>query len=267
MQLQAVYRRLRLDAKRRAPEPPPTNWTVGPPDFVGIGAQRSGTTWWYDLVSSHPRVVHRGDLKELHYFHRFSQRPFTDADVDTYHRFFPRPTGHLSGEWSPGYLSHFWVPPLLHRAAPDAKLLLLLRDPIERYRSGVALQTETGRPSARAASAAFRIGCYATQLEQLFGWFPREQVLVLQFERCVADPGPELARTFRFLGLDDDFVPDDLVQPRNQARVTKAPLPDHTHEALVHAYAPEVAALPGLVADLDVALWRNFAHLGNSADA
>src|SRR5690606_28385229 len=78
VQLQAVYRRIRLDAKRRHPAPPPPNWTVGPPDFVGIGAQRSGTTWWYDLVSSHPRVVHRGDLKELHYFHRYSQRPFTD---------------------------------------------------------------------------------------------------------------------------------------------------------------------------------------------
>ena len=85
-------------------------------------------------------------------------------------------------------MSHFWIPALIRRAAPDAKVLVLLRDPVERYRSGLALQSQTRRASQASASAAFRLGCYATHLEQLYASFPREQVLVQLHERCVADP-------------------------------------------------------------------------------
>jgi hypothetical protein len=50
----------------------PSGWTVAPPDFVGVGAQKAGTTWWYTLLSSHPGVhAPPGRRKELHYFDRF----------------------------------------------------------------------------------------------------------------------------------------------------------------------------------------------------
>ena len=136
---------------------------------------------------------------------------------------------------------------------------MLLRDPVERYRSGLALQTQTRRASQAAASAAFRLGCYATHLEQLYASFPREQVLVQQHEQCVRDPGDELARTYRFLGLDDSFVPDDLVTPKNQSKAVKATLPEHEHRSIVTAYEPEVDRLGLLVPGFDRTLWPNFA--------
>ncbi len=193
VQLAAVARRVWGDLREPRPPACPPEWVAGPPDFVGVGVQRCGTTWWYDLVTAHP-MAHRGPTKELQYLRRFWQRPFGPAEAAEYHRFFPRPPGLITGEWSPGYLSHFWVPPLLHEAAPDARVLVLVRDPVERYVSGFALQGETRWARASAASMAFRLGCYATHLDQLFASIPRSQVLVLQYERCVASAADELAR-------------------------------------------------------------------------
>jgi hypothetical protein len=257
MRLQSVTDRVRREVQQRRPPECPPGWRTGPPTFVGVGTQRSGTTWWHHLVTAHPGVE-RGQ-KELRFFDRYWRREFGEVDVERYARYFPRPLGQQVGEWSPGYVSHFWIPALVRRAAPDAKLLVLLRDPVERFRSGVALQTQTRRTSQAAASAAFRLGCYATHLEQLYVSFPREQVLVQQHERCVHDPAAELARTYRFLGLDPSFTPADLATPRNQSKTVKAELPAHEHASIVTAYAPEVDRLGLLVPGFDRDLWPNFA--------
>jgi hypothetical protein len=225
-----------------------------------VGAQRSGTTWWYDLIAAHPGV-HPGAAKELHFFHRYSGRAFTPADAARYASYFPRPPGARAGDWSPGYLAHFWAPPCLRQAAPDTRVLVLLRDPVERYASGVGLQSETRRAGAASASAAFRLGLYGSQIEHLLRYFPTEQVLVLQFERCVKDPAAELARTYEFLGLDAAFVPSDLASPRNAARVAKPTIDDDHRRWLVECYAREVARVAELAPTLDLALWTNFAPL------
>ena len=258
MRLRSLTARVRREVDQRKPASCPPGWITGPPTFVGVGTQRSGTTWWHHLVTSHPGV-HDGGVKELRFFDRYWRQEFGSADVERYERFFARPPGHDVGEWSPGYISHFWIPALIRRAAPDAKVLVLLRDPVERYRSGLALQSETRRASQASASAAFRLGCYATHLDQLYASFPREQVLVQLHERCVADPAGEIARTYAFLGLDDTFVPADLVTPRNRSKSTKTALPDHERASIVSAYLGEVDRLPNLVDDFDRALWPNFA--------
>jgi hypothetical protein len=260
VQFEAVIRRVRAHYRlRRPPACPPGEHTASP-DFVGVGAQRCGTTWWYDLVAAHPGV-HPGTDKELHYFHRFSERAFTTADADAYARYFPRPAGLQVGEWSPGYLAHYWVPPCLRRAAPDARLMAILRDPVERYASGVGLQSETRRSGAASASAAFRLGQYGQQLEHLFRSFPASQVLVLQFEACVKEPRAAIARTYEFLGLDPSFVPADLTTPRNAGRGTKPTLDDDHRHWLVQCYEREVARTAELVPTFDLHLWPNFTQL------
>jgi Sulfotransferase domain len=257
MRLRSVTDRVRREVQQRRPPACPPGWSTGPPTFVGMGTQRSGTTWWHHLVTSHPGV--EPGQKELRFFDPYWRREFGDTDVARYHRSFPRPLGQQVGEWSPGYVSHFWIPALVRKAAPDAKILVLLRDPIERYRSGLALQRETRRSSQATASAAFRLGCYATHLEQLHASFPRDQVLVQLHERCIADPEGELARTYGFLGLDPSFVPDDLATPRNRSKSAKVELPEHERASIVDAYRGEVDRLPSLVPDFDRSLWRNFA--------
>jgi hypothetical protein len=256
----SLVNRARTQIGLRHPRKCPQGWVVAPPDFVGVGAQRCGTTWLHSLVAAHPDVL--GDMpKELHYFHRYCHRPFVDTDARTYQRFFARPPGRLAGEWSPGYLSHFWIPPLLARAAPDAKLLVSLRDPVERYRSGIVLQAETRRPGAAAASTAFRLGCYGLQLEHLLSYVERDRVHLVQFEAATHDPDRALAGIYAFLGLDPGFRPDGIDRPVNAARAAKAELDPGIRAALVDAYEPDVRRMAALGFDVDLARWPNFRHL------
>ncbi len=234
---------------------------TAPPDFVGVGTARSGTTWWDTLIHDHPGVARAdGVPKDTRFFDRFWASECTDADIAAYHAFFARPEGSLAGEWSPGYILDPWTPPLLRRAAPDARLLVLLRDPVERFRSARAVAASRPTPDASpraAANAGFQRGIYADQLLRLWRSFPRDQTLVLQFERCVREPVAQLRRTFRFLGLDPD--PADSIEVGTGAQASGGPragLSLDQQATLVARYAPENARLAALLGpDLDLSLW------------
>jgi len=249
--------------ERKTP-PCPDGWVTGPPDFVIVGAQKAGTTWWQRLLIAHPGVTRPvGEPKELHYFDRFWATPFTDADAATYHRFFPRPLGLKTGECTPEYMYHSWTPACLARAAPRARLLALLRDPIERYRSGVTWDLRRGAPRHTLVPAdAVRRGFYHEQLRRLLAHFDREQLLVLQFERCVADPTSELERTYRFMGLEPaGYRPDVLDDPANVTRVDKVALPDAFRAELVDVFGEDVRRLASDFSEIDLTLWPNFGSL------
>jgi hypothetical protein len=226
---------------------------VAPPDFVGIGAQRSGTTWWYSLVIAHPGVHHLPvSPKERNFFVQPIYEPHATEQVEAYRRIFPRPRGLLSGEWTPEYMLELGTPALLHRAAPEARLLVLLRDPVDRFRSAK-------QRTARETTLAFERGFYWRQLERVLAHFDRDQLLVLQYERCCDDPKEELARTYAFLGLDPGFVPEGLRQPVNAARSPKPSLPPSLVDELRRAYQPDAAALADAFPSLDLGLWRTLA--------
>jgi hypothetical protein len=239
---------------------PPAGWTVGPPDFIGVGTARSGTTWWDGLITAHPDVARApGVPKEVHYFDDRWADDLDDAAIAAYHAYFARPAGSRAGEWTPGYMLDAWTPRLLRRAAPDARLLVLVRDPVERFRSGRTLAESrftVGSTARAAANAAFGRGLYADQLLRLWRSFPREQVLVLQYERCVADPRPELRRTFTFLGLDAGAADGVGIDARvNASPGPKIGLSPWQEDVLARRYAPENERLAALVPDLDLALW------------
>jgi hypothetical protein len=264
---QTAIRALRAVRKVRGHKPPgpgdppamPDGWIVAPPDWVGIGAQKAGTSWWSALIHQHPDVHRAGrQPKELHFFDAYWERPF-DADVaHTYARYFPRPEGGIAGEWTPGYMIDFWTPALLREAAPDARVLVLLRDPLERYRSSMAHTDDMSRAplSRNDAAGAFQRGLYAQQLRRVFAAFPREQVLLLQYERCRDDPASELARTFDFLGLPAATLPGgSFDRPVNPTTARKQELPADLRAALARAYRPDLEALPDLAPGIDVHRW------------
>lgn len=248
--------------RRLSPAAPP-GWRTGPPDFVGVGAQRSGSSWWYRVaVESHPRVVRvESRLKELHYFDRFWNGEIPPDMVGRYHRFFPRPAGAITGEWTPRYMYDHWSMRLLHEAAPEARLLVILRDPVERFRSGFAARRRVavtrGRTMDELATAVAR-GAYADQLRHVFDLYPRKRVLVLQYERCTADPVSEMKRTWRFLGLEP--VPELQQGPREQVRppARKPDLPATMRNDLVARLRHDVNQVAQLCPEIDVSLWPNF---------
>lgn len=242
----------------------PAGWRTGPPDFIGVGAQRCGTTRWFRLIAEHPRIANPNGAKELHYFDRFQYGGCTPEELERYQRYFPRPTGSKVGEWTPLYASAPWVPPLLAAAAPHARLLVVLRDPVERLRSGLGLAETVARrrgvPLSRYATLdAYARGLYHAQLVQLMHHFERSRVLVLQYERCALAPAEQLRRTYEFLEVDSDHLPSLEARPREQRE--KPTLDERSRQAYIDAYREDVVALCGQFGELDVALWPNFAHL------
>lgn len=227
-----------------------------PPDFVGVGAQRSGTTWWHALVESHPDVHAQGwPFKERHFFDRFATDDFTERDVQAYREVFRRPRGRITGEWTPRYMYDVHTPALLHRAAPDARLLVMLRDPITRFRSGFTHALARGVARDEAWDEAQQRGMYFAQLSNVLASFPRDQLLVLQFERCVARPAEMLQHTFSFLGLSEfDAVP--LGERLNRGRTPAPALAEQDEARLLEAYATDTASLLAEFPEIDVALWR-----------
>jgi len=259
-----------------------------------VGAQRAGTTWWYGLVVDHPRIEgvsaarrrlrpgerpRRGESvrapregslrKELHFFDSFQEQELTAADRELYRRFFPRPSGSIAGEWTPRYMLDLWAPGLLRLAAPEAKILLLLRDPIERFLSGLAREARVAdRHGAELSLAAWgealHRSCYAPQLERVMRHFPRAQILVLQYERCRHDPHGELRRTFEFLGVEPAGHLPERLDAQASARAPKPPISVTTREELIAALRTDVDRLARLAPELDLDLWPDFSDLPSS---
>jgi hypothetical protein len=239
---------------------------TGAPDFVGIGVQKAGTTWWYSLLAAHPDVSSRSDIhKERHFFDRFATESFNSAEIARYHGWFPRRPGTLAGEWTPDYFSAPWVAPLLARAAPQAKLLLLLRDPVERFLSGLDHEARSGRAASGSVIVdAVDRGYYDRALTQWLEHFDPAQLLVLQYERCAVDRDSALAQTFEFLGLADAAV---TAEAHSRSGRPGYALGDDARARLVELYASDVAALCGRRPEIDVSLWPNFAYLADEVSS
>lgn len=242
------------------PRAPAPGESTGPPGFLGIGAQKCGTSWWHSLLDDHPDVV-TSVRKELHFFDGYFDREFGTDDIAAYHRLFWHQPGQLSGEWTPRYLSDPWVAPLLPKAAPETPLLVMLRDPIDRYVSGLTHDLSRAAPRNPIVPAMHaERGDYAPQLERLFRHVEASQVLILQYEACVADPEPHLRRTFEFLGLDADRATPQFDRQVNTARQAKPDLPTHVLAELGEHYRAQLPRLQTVAPDLDVGRWTSLAN-------
>lgn len=242
---------------------------MGPPDFVGVGVQRAGTSWWWNLVTQHPQVHVPGagttEFKERQFFSGAYAPRVRERQIERYPLDFPRPPGTLTGEWTPRYMYDPWTPRALATAAPSARVLVMLRDPVERCQSALAWiarrlggEQEVKRELRNEAVAR---GLYGAQLHLLLAHFAARQVLVLQYERCLREPALELARTFRFLGLEPmDSMPAHPHRPRRSRRAASVQLSPETRADLVALYAPDIDSLTRRFPDVDVELWPNFAH-------
>jgi len=262
---------------------------TGPPDFIGVGAVAAGGGWWLRMLLAHPEV--RGPdarRRGLDFFSPFCAREMTDADVAAYHAHFPRRPGTVTGEWTGRYMCDAWTPPLLRRVAPDARLLVMVADPIERYRAIYAdrLATHAEDEIFFMTDVADRRR-HAAQLDRLHRFFDPAQILVLQYERCRADPVAEYRRTLAFLGVRDTAFHPRRLKPaaegRKSAVLRRLGMPERLRrkalermtarpadtqaaalwpelEAALHtALDDDVRRLAGMVPELDLELWPNFA--------
>lgn len=198
------------------------------PNFLIIGAMRSGTTSLTHHLREHPAVF-LAPGKELHFFDWNFER-----GVDWYRSHFAEVQRETAiGEATPLYLYEPEAIPRMFEVVPTAKLIAVLRDPVERAYShywhtrakgneplefAEAIEAEAARlkdPANRASYSYLDRGRYSEQLQHVCRFFSREALRVLLFEDLRDSPLPTFRSLCRFLGVDDGLVPSTLDQPFN----------------------------------------------------
>jgi hypothetical protein len=242
------------------------------PGFLIVGAQRGGTTSMYRTLDQHPAILKAVLHKGVHYFDTGY-----DHSLAWYQGHFPlraraalarRATGDvpLTFESSPYYMFHPLAAERISRDLPGVKLLVLVRDPVERAYSAHAHELARGyetEPFERAleledqrlAGEAERIvsqpgylshshqhqayltrGLYADQLERLARCVGRDRMHVVDSGRFFTEPEPVYDGVLEFLGLRRHGYP---VFERHNAR-PRAPMPDALRATLnQHFEAPD----------------------------
>ncbi len=246
---------------------------VGPPDFVGVGCGRAGSTWWWSLIERHPQVVaNRLGQKELHYFLHFGWDGPNDEQIAIYREAFAKPAGSISGDGSFNYLTHPLAIQHLAKAAPETRLIAILRNPIDRFSSTydmfqrkrlrwLGLEGERAHVTQICSlwDEAVTNCRVADGFRSIAARWKREAVLVLQYEKCALDPLGELARTYRFLGIDDRFVPNDASEAVNREEHHIAPPDREARARLAELFADDVEQVFESFPSLDRSLWTDFA--------
>lgn len=181
------------------------------PDFIGIGAQRCATSWLYECLSSHPQVFM--SEKELHFFDsEYARGPNWYLS-----HFSPAAADQICGEFTPNYLECPRCIERLRELAPDAKLIVSLRNPIDRafsaYRLFVThnqIREQTFEEALRRHPSLVEHGLYGQQLRVLLDLCPRRQVHVVFFSQICTDPASVVVDLYNYLQVDTRFQPQSL---------------------------------------------------------
>jgi hypothetical protein len=191
-------------------------------DFIVAGAQKSGTTALNYYLKRHPRIA-LPIKKELHFFD--DDKRFANGDTVSYeklHKMFRPARPHsIAGENTPNYL--YWQPalPRIRAYNPAIKLIILLRNPIDRAFSQWNMQRARGLdpldfldairaeperlarlpPEQSRKLAYVDRGRYRSQIDRALSLFPREQLLILKYEEFRARQRELVDKVFQFLRL------------------------------------------------------------------
>ena len=209
------------------------------PEFLIIGAQRTGTTSLYKYLSQHPHFVSATlRTKGVHFFDTRYEKGMAwyraHFPTSMYRAAFKARHGAslVTGEASPYYLFHPHVPYRLAQHMPAVKLIAMLRDPIERtysqwqhevsrgFEDDITFEEALAREPQRLAREVEKMNAdasyksfshqhhsyvarsqYADQLEVYRSLFPASQIHVIKAEDFFADPGVEYAKALEFLGM------------------------------------------------------------------
>ena len=248
------------------------------PDFIIIGAQKSGTSSLHSYLTQHPQLL-PAYKKEIHFFDG-GLNPGVDnfeKGQAWYRAHFPlnkNISNHQKTfEASPLYIFHPIAPKRIFDLVPKVKIIAVLRNPTERAISHYfhqrrknreplsiyeALQEEEKRLEPVIKEKDYKNdifirnsyksrGLYKYQLERYLNYFSWQQILVINSEDCFAKPDKTLKRVFDFVGVDTEFNVQDL-NPRNVAS-NKSDVPPEVYEYLNSYFLPHNQALYELVGE------------------
>ncbi len=220
------------------------------PSFLIIGAQKAGTSSLFNYLGQHPDIT-LPSKKELHFFDlRY------DKGIEWYESLFPEGINYenqITGEASPYYLFHPLVPEYVRYHYPGIKLIILLRDPVDRAYSHFQMERKRGtEPLASFVHAVeleveriyeeeqkilrgeiqsrtrfrnwsyMKRGLYGQQLQRWLGFFPREQFLIIRSEDFFSSTLLWMQQIHTFLGIRD--IPPANLSPVNSNKYPELPV-------------------------------------------
>lgn len=228
----------------------------GRPDFVGIGAQKAATTWLFKRLCMHPEIYFPSG-KEIHFW---DQRDKKDRPLKAYEAIFSgyqiTHIGGKTGEITPAYMT---VSDARLREfsemAPDVRLLVILRNPIDRAISAAAQVARThgivpGRRHPLFSAATTEAGLYGRHLARWLQYFPPERLHVITHEDIRKNAVEVLRGVSRHIGVDPDVY--NLIDP-SLLNATTSPSPNRIkvtedqRTRLKRIYHKDVASLEKLL--------------------
>lgn len=188
-------------------------------DFIGVGSGKCGSTWLYENIIQHPEVFN-GNPKEIHYFgDLYEQQDFT-----WYRDLFAGSEGKIKGEFSISYMYHPLAAERIYEHFPNAKIIAMVRDPVERTYSDYQHFIRKGDVSRDYPFSEYirdqdklKFGYYTDYLAPFYEHFPKENILVLVLEEMQHDLAACYRQIFEFIGVENiDFLPEGVEEKRNQ---------------------------------------------------
>lgn len=197
------------------------------PNFAIVGAQRASTTFLHHCLLDHPQIwMPDGEVS-------FFEAPDPSAEALSAFRsmFAPAAADQVVGIKRPSYLTLEGCAERIHRLAPEIKLIVALRDPVDRAIAAYHHQMLNGFVPCASADRGLRavldgawarryprspdildFGFYGRHLQRYHELFGPESVLVLAYETVREAPLDAVRRVYEFLGVDAGFVPPSLTQ-------------------------------------------------------
>jgi hypothetical protein len=195
------------------------------PEFIIIGAAKSGTTALYEYLVEHPEVF-MSPIKETNFFawddgcpkSIFGNKPnnhFPIKSLSKYRDIFSKAeASEVCGEASPLYLESATAAKQIHNSIPGVKIIAILRNPADRAFSDYCMQIRHSftdvsiEQGLDSNSHSVKTGYYHKMLSEYYNLFPSENILILKFEDLKSNPAGQAKKLFNFLGISDDFAPD-----------------------------------------------------------
>jgi len=193
-------------------------------NFLGIGAQRCGTTWISQCLAEHPQIC-ISHPKEVSFFGTMKFR----FGLSWYKKHFSPKSNQILGEFNAGYHTSNEAAHQIKTLFPDIKIIISLRNPINRVFSNYLSVA-----SFEARNQSFETwlyknqkmidrGLYYTHLKKYFELFPKKNILIVLYEDIAKNPVLFMEKIFRFLGVNPNFIPKSAIYKKNYSKSYKFP--------------------------------------------
>jgi hypothetical protein len=220
------------------------------PTFIGIGAAKAGTTWIFRCLQAHPEIFF-ASVKETMFFHKGF---YSEERLGDYREHFAGAgDAKAVGEFSTNYFSSEQAAQRIRKHLPDAKLILVLRNPIDQMYSHYwhllrqnFHHADVERRTFEEAMGLYREhliepSLYWKHLQRWLELFPREQVHIILYDDIRKEPQRVMRDLYAFLGVDESFVPGALGEQSSNTRQGTSPrspaaarMHASTYQFLVH---------------------------------